>query len=221
VPAWQRAEQHGDAAGRGGRLSVVRHAVAVVLVGVAALLLAAATNLAYGLSAAYGADTVQDGGWTFLVLVPGALALLCLLGARDPDGRTRPRTSALAVGVLVVFAVTVSGAAAYGGSVHERNLAARTTACSPEDIALLKAVDAPGARTEPAGEDDGGCSMVVSWVPDAAVATARVVGSVQRGGWHPVAREGEERVFRRGDAVLRLSVVGADSTSTDVRLTLD
>lgn len=198
----------------------MRHAVAVVLVAVAALALAASANLAYGLSAAYGADTPGLGGLGIvLVLVPGGLALLCLVGARDPVGPARPRTSVLAAGVLVVFGATVTGAVAYGGTVHERDRAAAATACSPEDTALLTAVDAPGAHTEPLGEPDGGCTIVVSWVPDAARAEGAVVSSLERGGWERTGRDGAEQVLRRGGAVLRLSA-SSDGKATDVRLTL-
>jgi hypothetical protein len=198
----------------------VRYAVPAVLVGVAALLLAGSANVAYGLAAAYGADT--PGTWSViavLVVVPGGLALLCLIGARDPVGPPRPRTSVLAAGVLAVFAATVSGADAYGGRVHERDRAAMATACSPEDTALLTAVDAPGAHTEPSGEPDGGCSMVISWVPDAARAEAEVVSSLERGGWQRTERDGAEQVLRRGEAVLRLSA-SSDGKATDVLLTL-
>jgi hypothetical protein len=125
----------------------------------------------------------------------------------------------LAVAVLVVFGAAVSGASAYGGIVHERDRAARTTACSPEDVALLTAVDAPGAHTEPAGDADGGCSVVVSWVPDAAVATAQVVASLERGGWQQTAHDGDDLVLRREQAVLRLSA-SSDGKATEVRLTL-
>ena len=194
----------------------MQHAVAVVLVGVALLVLAAVTSLTYGLTVEYGDSTVQGLGWLVLVLVPAGLALLCLLGARDPVGPPRPRTSVLAVGVVVVFAATVTGAQAYGGLVHERNREARTAACSPEDVALLTAVDAPGAHSEPLGDEDGGCSVVVSWVPDVAVATAAVVSSLERGGWQPT---GSASVFRRGDAVLQVSA-GSDGKATEVRLTL-
>ena len=198
----------------------MRHAVAVVLLPVAAFVLAASASVAYGLSATYGADTPGLATVVVvLVLVPGGLALLCLLGARDPVGRRRPRTSVLAAGVLVVFAATVTGAVAYGGTVHERDRAARSTACSPEDAALLTAVDAPGAHTEPLGEPDGGCSVVVSWVPDAARAEAEVVSSLERGGWQRADADGAQRVFRRGEAVLRLSA-SSDGKATDIRLTL-
>jgi hypothetical protein len=74
-------------------------------------------------------------------------------------------------------------------------------------------------RSEPAGDADGGCSLVVSWVPDVSRATGRVVEGLQRGGWQQTARDGDQRVFQRGDDVLRLSAV-SDGKATDVRLTL-
>ena len=197
----------------------MRHAVAVVLVLVAVLVLGAATSLAFGLAAEYGGDVLQDGSAIVLALLAAGPVLLCLLGARDPVGRPRPRTSVLAVGVLVVSAVSVSAAAAYGGRVHERDLAARTTACSPQDVELLRAVDAPGTHTEPAGDADGGCSVLVSWVPDADLATARVAAGLEGGGWRLTGREGDEQLWRLGEAVLRVSA-SSDGKATDVRLTL-
>ncbi len=197
----------------------MQYALPLVLSGIAALLLAGSANVAYGLAAAYGADATGESVIAVLVVVPGMLALLCLVGARDPVGPARPRTSVLAVGVLAVFAVTVSGAGAYGGRVHERDQAAMAAGCSPEDTALLTAVDAPGVRTEPSGEPDGGCSMVISGVPDAARAESEVVSSLERGGWQRTDRDGTRQVFRRGEAVLRLSA-SSDGKVTDVRLTL-
>ena len=88
-----------------------------------------------------------------------------------------------------------------------------------DDLALLAAVDAPGAHSEPAGDADGGCSMVVSWVPDLARAQAEVVAALERGGWERIARDGDEQVFEREDEVLRLFAV-SDGKATDVRLTL-
>ena len=199
----------------------MQHLVAVVLTAVAAALLLGSAAVLHGLASAYGAGVVSDvPSWAVLVLVPAALALLCLVGARDPVGPPRPRTSVLAVGVLVVFCVTGAAATAHGGSVHERERAVEATACSPGDQALLRAVDAPGVRSEPAGDADGGCSVVVSWVPDVSRATARVVEGLQRGGWQRTARDGDQQVFQRGDDVLRLSVV-SDGKATDVRLTLE
>jgi hypothetical protein len=198
----------------------VRHAVAIVLTTVAALVLAASASVTYGLAASYGADTPAHGlGAVFLVLLPAGLALLCLVGARDPVGGPRPTTGVLTVGVLVVFAATGAAAAAYGGRVHERERAAQTTACSPDDLALLAAVDAPGAHSEPAGDGDGGCSMVVSWVPDVDLASARVVASLEDGGWQRAAGDGHEQVFEREDAVLHLTA-SSDGKATQVRLTL-
>lgn len=196
----------------------MRHAVAVVLVGVAALLLAAVTSLAYGLSVEYGADVLQDGGQVPLVLVPAGLALLCLVGAL-PVGRRRPRVPVLALGVLVVFAATVSGAAAYGASVHERDRDVRTTACSPDDRALLASVDAAGPRSEVMGDELGACSVIVHGEPDVARATAAVVAGLERGGWQRTGSEGEVQVFQREDSVLRVSAA-SDGKVTDVRLTL-
>jgi hypothetical protein len=173
----------------------VRYAVAIVFSAVALLLLAFSANANYGLAAEYGASAPYGGGfgWVLLVLVPAGLALLLLAGARDPVDTPRPRTSVLAVAVLIVFAATGAAAAAYGGSVHERTRAAMATACSPDDVALLTEVDAPGARSEALGEPDGGCSMVVSGVPDVAVAEASVVEGLERGGWQRSPTTGRSR----------------------------
>lgn len=198
----------------------MQHLVAVVLTAVAAALLLGSAAVLHGLASAYGAGVVSDvPSWAVLVLVPAALALLCLVGARDPVGPPRPRTSVLAVGVLVVFCVTGAAATAHGGSVHERERAVEATACSPGDQALLRAVDAPGVRSEPAGDADGGCSMLVSWVPDADLATARVAAGLEGGGWRLTGREGDEQLWRLGEAVLRVSA-SSDGKATDVRLTL-
>jgi hypothetical protein len=197
----------------------VQHAVAVVLAAVAAALLAVTAAVIHGLVSEYGTDVFPDGSWAVLVLVPAALALLCLVGARDPVGRPRPRTSVLAVGVLGVFVATGAAAVAHGGSVHERDRKAEAAACSGGDLALFAAVDAPGVHSEPAGDADGGCSMVVSWVPDPTRAQAAVAAALERGGWQRIARDGDQQVFRRQDEVLRLFAV-SDGTATDVRLTL-
>jgi len=198
----------------------VDRAVAIVLAAVAAGLLAVSAAVISGLSSEYGAGVFGDGlSWAVLVLVPAGLALLCLVGARDPVGRPRPRTSVLALGVLGVFAATGAGAVAYGGSVHERDREAEASACSAGDLALLTAVEAPGVRSAPAGDADGGCSVLVSWVPDVARARAEVVGGLERAGWQQIARDGHEQVFQREDDVLRLSVT-SDGKATDVRLTL-
>lgn len=198
----------------------MRHAVALVLTAVAAALWGLSAVAIHGLAAEYGADVFADGlSAAVLVAVPASLALLCLVGARDPLRRPRPRTSVLAVGVLVLFAATGAAAVAHGGSVHERDRAVIGTACSSGDVALLAAVDAPGARSEPAGEPDGGCSVVVSSEPDVASAVAEVTAALERGGWQRTAQDGDERVFERADDVLRLSAV-SDGKVTDVRLTL-
>lgn len=209
----------GDAVRRRGRLSPVRHAVAAVLLVVAALVLALGASLVHGLAAEYGAETPGLGGVAVVVgVVSAGLALLCLVGARAPVGR-RPRPSVLAVGVLVVVPSVLWGAQVHGGRVHERDRAAEGTACSAADRALLTAVDAPGVRSEPVGDADGGCSMLVSEVPDADVATARVAAGLQRGGWRLTGREEDEQVWQRGEAVLRVSA-SSDGKVTDVRLTL-
>ena len=200
----------------------MQHLVAIVLAVVAAALLAASASVTYGLSATYGAGTPYEGGvgWVLLVLLPAGLAVLCLVGARDPVGRPRPRTSVLVAGVLVVFAATGAAAAAYGGSVHERERAAEATACSPGDLALLAALDAPGARSEPAGDADGGCSVLVSSVPDLGRAVAEVEAGLERERWRRIGRDADAEVFQRGEDVLRLSAV-SDGKATDVRLTLE
>jgi hypothetical protein len=199
----------------------VRYAVAIAFSAVAMLLLAFSANANYGLAAEYGASAPYGGGfgWVLLVLVPAGLALLFLLGARDPVGTPRPRTSLLAVGVLVVFLATGTAAAAYGGSVHREEQLSQASACSVDDVALLAAVDAAGVHSEPAGDPAGGCSTVISGVPDAARAEADVVSALERGGWQRIADEGDEQVFQREDRVLRLSAV-SDGKATDVTLTL-
>ena len=198
----------------------MQHLVAIVCTALAAVFLAGSVSVTYGLAAAYGAGTPYEGGlgWALLVLAPGGLALLCLIAARDAVGRRRPRTSVLAVGVLVVFTAAGAGAAAYGGSVHERDRAAEAAAGAADDLALLAEVTAAGASTPPAGEADGGCSVVVSSVPDAALAEARVVAALEQAGWRRV-RAGDGREFERGRALLRLSVT-TDGKATDVRLTV-
>ena len=197
----------------------MQHAVAVVLAAVAAALLAFTAAVIHGLASEYGADVFPGGSWAVVSLVPAGLALLCLVGARDPVGRPRPRTSVLALGVLGVFMATGAAAVAHGGSVHERDRKAEAAACSADDLALLAAVDAPGAHSEPAGDADGGCSVVVSWVPDLARAQAEVVAVLERGGWQRITREGDEQVFQREYDVLRLSA-RSDGKATDVQLTL-
>jgi hypothetical protein len=119
-----------------------------------------------------------------------------------------------------VSTATVTGAAAYGDSVYQRDREAMATACSPQDVALLAALDAPGPRSEVMGDEAGGCSVLVSGAPDEARATADVVASLQRGGWQRTAGEGVEQVFSRGEAVLRL-FASSDGKVTDVRLTLE
>ena len=199
----------------------MQHAVALLLTALAALVLAASAWATYGLSATYGAGVFsQGGGWAILALAPAALALLLLVGARDPAGRPRARLSALAAGVLVVFAGTGAAASAYGGSVHSRDQLAQASACSVDDVSTLTGLDALGnGHSEPAGDPDGGCSMVVWGGPDAGLAEAEVTAALERGGWQPIASDGSERVFQREDRVLRLSAV-SDGKATDVRLTL-
>ena len=144
--------------------------------------------------------------------------LLCLVGARDPVGG-RPETSVLVVVAVVVVAGTLWGARAYGGHVHERDAAAERTACSPDDLALLSAIDAPGSRSEPVGDAEGRCSTVVSWVPDVDRATARVAVGLEGGGWRLTGLEGEAQRWERGEAVLLVSA-SSDGKATQVRLAL-
>ena len=199
----------------------MQHAVGLFLSALAALVLAASAWVTYGLSAGYGAEVVTGGGgWVILWLAPAALALLCLVGASDPVGRLRVRVPVLAAGVLAVFAATGAAAAEYGGRVHVRDRAAQASACSVDDVSTLTGLDARGiGRSEPAGDPDGGCSMVVWGGPDAGLAEAEVTAALERGGWQPVGPDGSERVFQREDRVLRLSAV-SDGKATDVRLTL-
>ena len=197
----------------------MQHAVAAVLLVVAGVVLALGASLVHGLTAAYGPDTPGLGGVAVVVgVVCAGLTLLCLVGARDPVGG-RPRTSVLAVGVLGVVAATLWAARAHGANVHERDLAAQGTACSPGDRALLAALDAPGTRSEPLGDAEGGCSTVVSWVPDVDRATARVAVGLEGAGWRLTGLDGEGQRWQRGDAVLRVSA-SSDGRATDVRITL-
>jgi hypothetical protein len=182
----------------------VERAVALVFTALAALVLAASASVTHGLSATYGAGVLTQGaGWAILVVVPAALALLFLLGARDTQGRSRAHVAGLAAGVLVVFAVTGAAAAAHGEGVHSRDQLAQASACSVDDVSMLTGLDASFSHSEPAGDPDGGCSMVVWGVPDPALAEAEVTAALERGGWQPVARDGSERVFQREDRVLR------------------
>lgn len=197
----------------------MRHAVTVVLTAVAAAFLAVSASLVHGLASEYGAAVFPGGSWAVVMLVAAGLALLCLVGARGAAGRPRPPTSVLAAGVLVLFVGTGAAAVAHGGSVHERNSAAEAAACSPGDVALLAAVDAPGAQSEPTGSADGGCSMVVSSVPDVARAEAEVTTALERGGWQRTALDGDGQVFERDGELLRITAV-SDGKATDVRLTL-
>lgn len=201
------------------RRAWLRQLMMVVLTAVAATLLALSASLVHGLASEYGADVFPGGSWAVVMLVPAGLALPCLVAARGVVGRPRPRTSVLAAWVLVVFAATGAAAVVHGGSVHERDSVVEAAACSPADLALLAAVDAPGAHSAPAGGADGGCSMVVSWVPDIARAEAEMTAALERGGWQRSARDGDSQVFERQGEVLRMSVV-SDGKATDVRLTL-
>ena len=197
----------------------MQHAVAAVLLVVAGVVLALGASLVHGVASTYGPDTPGLGGVAVVVgVLCAGLVLLCLVGARDPVGG-RPRTSVLAVGVLVVVTATLWAARAHGGQVHERDQAAQGTACSPDDVALLSAVDAPGARSEPVGDAEGRCSTVVSGVPDEDLATARVAVGLEEGGWRLTGLDGEAQRWERGEAVLLMSAA-SDGKATDVRLVL-
>ena len=150
------------------------------------------------------------------LLVPAGLALLCLVGARDPVGPPRPRTSVLAAGVLLVSA-TGAAAVAYGDSAYEPVV--EGPVCPEADVALLEAVDAPGARSAPLLDAGGGCSTSLWGVPDPARATADVVAALEQGGWRRTAGEGGALVFRRGTDVLHLSAE-SDGSATNLRLTV-
>ncbi len=122
----------------------MQHLGAIVLTAVAAALLAFTAAVAHGLASEYGAAAVSDGLTAVLVLVPAGLALLCLVGARDPIGRPRPRTSVLAVAVLLVFGATTTAAVAHGDGVHERDR--RAEASARPDVATAVA-DETAARS--------------------------------------------------------------------------
>lgn len=195
----------------------MQHLAAVVLAAVAAALLVLSAAVVSGLASEYGAGAVVGLVWAVLVLVPAGLALLCLVGARDPVGPPRPRTSVLAAGVVLVFSVTGAAAVAYGDSAYEPVV--EGPVCPEADVALLESVDAPGARSAPVLDGDGGCTQSLWGVPDRARATADVVAALERDGWRTTAGDAGAQVFRRGTEALHLSAE-SDGTATNVRLTV-
>ncbi len=192
----------------------MRFLASAVLAAVALALLGLTASVLAGLTSTYGPDAVLNPGLVVLVLVPAALALLCLVGARDPVGPPRPRTPVLAAGVLVVFCATGAAAVAYGATEH---VPEEESTCSPEDQDVLASFDAPGARSLPLEDGAGGCWVTAWGVPDLAEAEAQAVAAVEDDGWRRTAREGDVQVFVRGGAVVRLSAE-SDGSATNVRL---
>lgn len=148
----------------------------------------------------------------------GPVALGCLLGVRGTLDASRPPRAVLAVAVVVLFAVVGAAAATLGAQAHDRRTTAVATGCSPSDVDLLTSIDAPG-RTDPVGEQDGGCSATFSGPPDQARARDDAADALRRDGWRPGGGEDGDQLFEREAEVLGLSSF-SDGKVTDVRLTL-
>ena len=183
----------------------------------AAAVLGLSASATYGIAAEYGASAAY-GGWLLVALLPTLLALACLLGVRGVLGASRPPRAVLAAVVIALFAVVGVAAITLGGQAHDRRTTAMAAGCSPSDVELLSSIDVPG-RTDPVGEEDGGCTVTFAGVPEAAQATADASDALSRAGWQPRGREDDDVLFEREGEVLRLSSF-SDGKVTDVRLTL-